>query len=87
MHLTLRQLSVFECVARHLSFTKAAEELHLSQPAVSMQVRQLEEAAELPLLEKVGKTLHLTEAGREVYNYSRSISQQLQELDDVICGS
>ena len=84
MHLTLRQLSVFECVARHLSFTKAAEELHLSQPAVSMQVRQLEEAAELPLLEKVGKTLHLTEAGREVYNYARSISQQLHELDDVI---
>jgi len=84
MHLTLRQLSVFECVARHLSFTKAAEELHLSQPAVSMQVRQLEEAAELPLLEKVGKTLHLTEAGREVYNYARSISQQLNELDDVL---
>jgi DNA-binding transcriptional LysR family regulator len=84
MHLTLRQLSVFECVARHLSFTKAAEELHLSQPAVSMQVRQLEEAAELPLLEKVGKTLHLTEAGREVFSYARSISQQLNELDDVI---
>jgi len=84
MHLTLRQLSVFECVARHLSFTRAAEELHLSQPAVSMQVRQLEEAAELPLLEKVGKTLHLTEAGREVYGYARSISQQLNELDDVI---
>jgi len=56
----------------------------LSQPAVSMQVRQLEEAAELPLLEKVGKTLHLTEAGREVYNYARSISQQLNELDDVL---
>jgi DNA-binding transcriptional LysR family regulator len=67
-----------------LSFTKAAEELHLSQPAVSMQVRQLEEAAELPLLEKVGKTLHLTEAGREVFSYARSISQQLNELDDVI---
>ncbi len=44
MHVTLRQLNVFEAVARHLSYTRAAEKLHLSQPAVSMQVRQLEES-------------------------------------------
>lgn len=86
MHLTLRQLALFEAVARHLSFTRAAEELHLSQPAVSMQIRQLEEASGLPLLEKLGKSIHLTEAGREMYNYSRSISQQLTELDEVLEG-
>lgn len=86
MHLTLRQLTLFEAVARNLSFTRAAEELHLSQPAVSMQIRQLEEAAGLPLFEKLGKSIHLTEAGREVYGYSRSIGQQLQELDEVIEG-
>lgn len=86
MHLTLRQLTLFEAVARHLSFTRAAEELHLSQPAVSMQVRQLEESAGLPLFEKLGKSIHLTEAGREMFNYSRNIGQQLQELDEVFEG-
>ncbi|WP_297529227.1 LysR family transcriptional regulator [Thiohalobacter sp.] len=86
MHLTLRQLTLFESVARHLSYTRAAEELHLSQPAVSMQVRQLEEAAGLPLLERMGKRLYLTEAGQEVYDYARRIGQQLQELDEVMAS-
>lgn len=54
-HVTLRQLKVFESVARHLSFSRAAEELHLTQPAVSMQVKQLEEQAGLPLTEMLGK--------------------------------
>ena len=84
MHLTLRQLRVFEAVARHLSYTRAAEELHLSQPAVSMQVRQLEETAGLPLFERLGKGIELTEAGREIYNYSRSINRSLQEMDEVL---
>jgi len=84
MHVTLRQLNLFESVARHLSFTRAAEELHLSQPAVSMQVRQLEEAVGLPLFEKLGKRIQLTEAGREMHHYSQSISQQLQEAEDVM---
>jgi DNA-binding transcriptional LysR family regulator len=48
MHLTFRQLQVFESVARQQSFTRAAKELHLSQPAVSMQIRQLESAVGLP---------------------------------------
>lgn len=86
MHLTLRQLTLFESVARHLSYTRAAEELHLSQPAVSMQVRQLEDSAGLPLFEKIGKRLHLTEAGREMFNYARRIAQNLQELDDVMAS-
>jgi len=84
MHLTLRQLRVFEAVARHLSYTRAAEELHLSQPAVSMQVRQLEDAAGLALFERLGKGVGLTEAGREVYNYSRSINRALREMDEVM---
>ena len=50
-HATLRQLKVFEAVARHLSFSRAAEELHLTQPAVSTQVKKLEEHAGLPLFE------------------------------------
>jgi DNA-binding transcriptional LysR family regulator len=84
MHLTLRQLQCFSAVARNLSYTKAAEELHLTQPAVSMQIRQLELQAGLALTEQFGKQVHLTEAGREVYRYARSILQQVDEMDDVL---
>jgi len=81
LHLTLRQLKVFEAVARNLSFSRAAEELHLTQPAVSMQVKQLEDNAGLPLLEQVGKKIFLTDAGREMHHYSRAIAQQLADLE------
>jgi DNA-binding transcriptional LysR family regulator len=84
MHLTIRQLKVFEAVATHLSFTKAAEELYLSQPAVSMQIKQLEESIGLPLFEKLGKKIHLTEAGRELHHYGRSIFRQLDEMEEVL---
>ncbi len=66
MHFSLRQLQIFEAVARNLSYTRAAEELHLTQPAVFAQVKQLEEGVDMPLIERTGKQLHLTEAGREV---------------------
>jgi DNA-binding transcriptional LysR family regulator len=84
MHVTLRQLRVFEAVARHLSYTKASRELHLTQPAVSMQVRQLEDELGLPLFEKLGKQTELTEAGRELYQYSRGINRALQEMEEVM---
>jgi LysR family transcriptional regulator, low CO2-responsive transcriptional regulator len=80
LHITLRQLQVFEAVARNLSYSKAARELHLSQPAVSMQVRSLEESVGLPLTEQMGKRIFLTEAGREVLHYSQSIAVQLEDL-------
>ncbi|MEW6163462.1 MAG: LysR family transcriptional regulator [Pseudomonadota bacterium] len=83
-HVTLRQLKVFESVARHLSFSRAAEELHLTQPAVSMQVKQLEEQAGLPLTEMVGKKVFLTEAGEEVARHARRIAQQLREADEAL---
>jgi len=82
-HLTLRQLQVFSAVARNLSHSRAAEELHLSQPAVSMQIKQLEQSIGLPLFEQVGKQIHLTEAGREMVIYSRNIAHQLEEMDAV----
>ncbi len=84
MRITLRQLNVFEAVARNLSFTRAAEELHLSQPAVSMQVRQLEESVGLELFEKLGKKIQLSEAGREFHHYSQSINRQLHEAEEVL---
>jgi len=84
MNITLRQLKVFEAVARHLNFTRAAEELFLSQPAVSMQIKQLEDELGQPLFEKMGKKVYLTEAGKEAYRYSLSISNQLRELQIVM---
>ncbi len=84
MHLTLRQLKIFEAVARHLSFSRAAEELHLTQPAVSMQVRSLEEAAGLPLTEQVGKRVFLTEAGEELARHARVIALQLREAEEAL---
>ena len=82
LHLTLRQLRVFEAVARHASFSRAAEELHLSQPAVSMQVKQLEENVGMPLLEQQGKRTVLTEAGREIYDLSRRVANQIDQTEE-----
>lgn len=81
---TLRQLKVFETVARHLSFSRAAEELHLTQPAVSTQVKKLEEHAGLPLFEQLGKKIYLTPGGTELLYYSRTIMQQFQEAEDAM---
>ena len=84
MNISLRQLRIFEAVARLSSYTRAAEELHLTQPAVSMQVRQLEDEVGLRLFEKLGKQISLTEAGREIFHYSRSINRSLQEMEEVV---
>lgn len=81
LNFTLRQLQVFEKVASHLNYSRAAEELYLSQPAVSMQIKQLEGHIGLPLFEQMGKKIFLTEAGCELFHYSRSISQQLAEME------
>jgi DNA-binding transcriptional LysR family regulator len=84
MHITLRQLQCFSAVAQNLSFTRAADALHLTQPAVSMQIRQLEQQTGIELTEQLGKKIHLTEAGEEVFRYARSILQQVDEMDDVL---
>lgn len=81
---TLRQLKVFEAVARNLSFSRAAEELHLTQPAVSIQVGKLEDHAGLPLFEQLGKKIHLTPAGVEMLHSSRIIIQQFKEVEDAM---
>ena len=73
---TLRQLKVFEAVARLQSFSRAAEALHLSQPAVSIQIRKLAEHAGLPLFEQLGKKIFLTPAGTELMHHSRLIIGQ-----------
>ncbi|HEY9848223.1 MAG TPA: LysR substrate-binding domain-containing protein [Leptolyngbyaceae cyanobacterium] len=80
-HTTLHQLKVFEAAARHGSFTRAAEELFLTQPTVSMQVKQLSKAVGLPLFEQVGKRLYLTQAGQELLATCRDIFDRLAKFE------
>ncbi len=79
LHLTFRQMQIFDAVARHLSYSRAAEELHLTQPAVSMQMRELEENVGLAMLEQIGKKIFLTQAGEELHRRSRDILVRLDE--------
>lgn len=78
-NVTLRQLQIFSVAARHLSFVRAAEEICLSQPAVSMQIRQLEEEVGMALFDKVGRHMHLTEAGREMERTALAVLGALKD--------
>ncbi len=78
---TLHQLKVFEAAARNGSFTRAAEELFLTQPTVSMQVKQLTKAVGLPLFEQVGKRLYLTQAGQELFATCREIFERISQFE------
>ena len=78
---TLHQLKVFETVARHASFTRAAEELFITQPTVSSQVKQLTKAIGLPLFEQIGKSLYLTDAGRELLVTCQDIFERLDNFE------
>ena len=82
-NLTLRQMQIFETVVRLGGFTLAAEELNLSQPTVSMQVKKFSQSLGLPLLEQVGRTSYPTSAGREVYTTICKILGQIAALDDL----
>jgi len=76
---TLRQLRTFKTVADLNSFSLAAQQLGLSQPSVSYQVKELEEAIGMPLLDRLGKGVHLTEAGAVLYSYARRTLDVLEE--------
>ncbi len=80
-HATLRQLQVFESIVRLGSFTRAAEELFLTQPTVSMQVKKLAEVMGLPLFEHIGRNVQPTEAGRELFAACRDIFTTLSNLE------
>ena len=84
--ISIRQLQVFEAVARLLSYTRASEELYLSQPTVSLQIKKLEADIGLPLTEQVGKKVSLTEAGKAMYQTSKDVLGALNrfemEIDD-----
>ena len=84
MNITIRQLQIFESVAEHLSYIRAAKLLHLTQPAVSMQIKQLESEITMLLFERIGRSLFLTEVGKELLVHAQNISQQLAEITLVI---
>ena len=84
MNITSRQLKAFVLTARHQSFSRAAEELHLTQPAVSTQVRKLEEHAGLALFEQLGKKIHLTPAGTQMLHSAREIIQKFKEAEEAM---
>ena len=79
-HATLHQLKIFDTVARHMSFARAAEELHLTPPALSIQVKQLAEVVGQPLFEQIGKKIYLTPAGEVVTTACRDILDRLEHV-------
>lgn len=83
-HGTLPQLRVFEAVSRHGSFTRAAAELYMAQPTVSVQIRKLTETVGMPLFEQVGKRVHLTVAGHEIYAACKDIFATLSGIEDAL---
>jgi len=85
-HVSLRQLRVFEAAASNRSFSKAAEFLHLTQPGVSMHIKELETSAGLPLFERIGRKLYVTEAGQELLARTREILRALKDAEDTLNG-
>lgn len=79
-----RRLQVFHTVARLLSFTKAAEELHMTQPAVTFQVRQLEEQFNTRLFDRTHNRINLTDAGARVYGFAEKIFLLYNEMDNAV---
>jgi DNA-binding transcriptional LysR family regulator len=81
-HATIRQLQIFSIAATQLSFARAAEQLHLTHAAISLQIKQLEEVAGIEFFERIGKRVFLTEAGEVMLQYARQILQSLKEADE-----
>lgn len=84
--LSLRQLTVFLEATRQMSFARAAEALHLTQPAISMQIRQLESVVGLPLFERIGRKLSLTGAGKLFKHHAARVLGELQDAEQALQG-
>lgn len=81
-----RQLTTFRVVVRHLSFTQAAEQLHMAQSSVSAQIRALEEELKVTLFDRIGRRIVLTEAGRKLYDYATRIAGITDEMRSEVTG-
>jgi LysR family transcriptional regulator, low CO2-responsive transcriptional regulator len=83
---TLRQLRIFDAAATHLHFGRAAVALNLSQPAVSIQLKQLETDVGLALFEQMGRRVYLTSAGEELLSHARAVLARMREAEEAIEG-
>jgi DNA-binding transcriptional LysR family regulator len=81
---TIRQLQIFSVAATHLSFARAAETLHLTHAAISLQIKQLEGVSGALLFERIGKRVFLTAAGETLLVHARQILQSLKEADEAL---
>jgi DNA-binding transcriptional LysR family regulator len=86
MQINLNQLRIFYCAARERSLTKAAEALFVTQPAVTMQIKALEQYLEVPLFRKRGKFLELTDEGNTLFKYAERIFAIVDEMEHVLKG-
>ena len=83
-HISMRQIHIFDSVARYQSHTLAAQKLHMTQPAVSMQMKQVEKNLGIELFERHGKKLSLSAAGEELREYSKEIIQGYENMMDFV---
>ncbi len=81
MHYTLHQLKVFAKVCELKSITKASEELHLTQPAVSIQLKKLQDQFDIPLTEVIGRQLYVTEFGEQIVTVCNRLLQEAELID------
>ena len=79
---TIRQLQIFSVAAAHLSFARAAEQLHLTHAAISLQIKQLEDVSRAQLFDRIGKRVFLTEAGGILLDHARQILQTMKDADE-----
>jgi len=80
-HVSLRQLQIFDAIVRLGSFTRAAKELYITQPTVSMQIKKLERSVGLPLFEQIGKQNYLTEAGKIIRMHTQQVLDALANME------
>ncbi len=81
MNFTLHQLKVFSVIVQNKSITKAAEELNMTQPAASIQLKNFQDQFDIPLTEVIGRQLYVTDFGKEIYGIAESILNQVETID------
>lgn len=81
MHYTLHQLRIFLSIAKTQSVTKASKELHLTQPAVSMQLKNLQEQFDIPLTEVIGRKIHITDFGQKIAAAAENIINEMEAIN------